>query len=303
MKFLITGANGCLGSAVVKKLQQEGVSADHIIQPRSSDYDLKNFNACQAVCDGVDVVVHCAAITGNGIFHKENPGSIFYENLIMGVQLAEAARRAGVRRYISIGSATQYPAKTQAPFKESHLWDGYPELSHAPYSMAKQMLMVQNETYKTQYGFNAVHLLPPNMYGPQSPDFYVIPSLIKKVLDAQKTNKDEIEVWGTGEATREFLYIEDAANAIWHAINHPTVSGPINIGTGEEIKIKNLVELICKSLDFAGGIRYNSSIAEDHKRRLLDVKKAEKELGWRASTSIQQGLQKTIEWFLEENAS
>lgn len=301
-KILVTGGAGFLGSFVVEKLLERGVPKENIFVPRSDDFDLRKWENCQKAVAGQEVVIHLAAKVGGIGFNREKPGELFYDNAIMGIQMMEAARQAGVEKFVAIGTICAYPKFTPVPFKEDDLWNGYPEETNAPYGLAKKMLLVQAQAYRQQYGFNAIYLLPVNLYGPRdnfNPESsHVIPALIRKVAEAKKENKNFIEVWGTGKATREFLYVEDAAEGILLATEKYDKAEPVNLGSGREISIKDLVELICRLMDFKGEIRWDTTKPDGQPRRRLDVSRAEKEFGFRAKTDFEEGLKKTIEWYL-----
>jgi GDP-L-fucose synthase len=258
-----------------------------------------------------DIVIHLAARVGGIGANRANPGRFFYDNLMMGVQMMEVGRQVGLEKFVAVGTVCAYPKFTVVPFKEEDLWNGYPEETNAPYGLAKKMLLVQAQAYRQQYGFNAIYLLPVNLYGPRDnfdlETSHVIPALIKKMVDAMyepnKPNKrkelhDTITVWGTGKATREFLYVEDCAEAIVLATEKYNKPDPINIGAGFEISIKELVELIAKLTCFRGDIIWDNSKPDGQPRRMLDTSKAEKEFGFKARTSLEEGLKKTIEWYL-----
>ncbi|MFC1723867.1 GDP-L-fucose synthase family protein, partial [Nanoarchaeota archaeon] len=234
---------------------------------------------------------------------RDHPGELFYDNLMMGVQLMEEARKAGVKKFVAVGTICAYPKFTPVPFKEEDIWNGYPEETNAPYGLAKKMMLVQSQAYRDQYGFNSVFLLPVNLYGPgdnfNPESSHVIPALIKKVHDAQKSGQKHINVWGTGKATREFLYAKDAAEGIVLAAERYDKGDPVNIGSGMEISIKDLIELICKLMEFNGEIRWDSSKPDGQPRRCLDTTKAETEFGFKAETDFTQGLEKTIKWYRE----
>lgn len=302
-KILLTGGAGFLGSFVVEKLLARGAKKENIIIPRSSELDLRKCENCQKAVEGVDIVIHLAGKVGGIGFNKEKPGELFYDNLIMGVQLMEAARQASVKKFVAIGTICAYPKLTPTPFKEDDLWIGYPEETNAPYGLAKKMMLVQSQAYRQQYGFNSIYLLPVNLYGPKdnfNPDSsHVIPALIKKVADAKKENKDYVEVWGTGKATREFLYAEDAAEGIVLATEKYEKSDPVNIGSGMEISIKDLMDTICQLMDFKGEIRWDTTKPDGQPRRMLDTSRAEKEFGFKAKTNFEEGLKKTIDWYLK----
>lgn len=305
-KILVTGGAGFLGNFVVKNLLSRGVSKENIFIPRSSDYDLREKESCQIVVKNRDIVIHLAAKVGGIGFNQKHPGELFYDNITMGVEMMEAARRAGVGKFTAVGTICAYPKFTPVPFKEDDLWSGYPEETNAPYGLAKKMLLVQAQAYRQQYGFNAIYLLPVNLYGPGDnfePDSsHVIPSLIKKAADAKKNGGNYIDIWGTGKATREFLYVEDAADGIVSATEKYDKSEPVNLGSGKEISIKDLAELVCRLMDFKGEIRWDTSRPDGQPRRMLDVSRAEKEFGFRAKTDFEEGLRKTIDWYFKNKS-
>jgi GDP-L-fucose synthase len=246
-------------------------------------------------------VLHLAAVVGGIGANRRNPGRYFYDNAIMGIELMEQARLAGVTKFVVTGTVCSYPKHTPVPFREDELWNGYPEETNAPYGLAKKMLMVQAQAYRQQYGFNAITLLPVNLYGPADnfdPETsHVIPALIRKVVEAQLAGADEIEVWGSGSASREFLFVRDAAEAIVLATERYDKADPVNIGSGMEIRIRDLAELIGKLADFRGGIRWNQDHPDGQPRRCLDTRRAEVEFGFRASTRFEEGLRETIQWY------
>jgi len=254
-----------------------------------------------------DIIIHLAAVVGGIGINKDNPGKFFYDNLMMGVQLVETSRLAKIPKVVLIGTICAYPKFTEVPFKEEDLWDGYPEETNAPYGLAKKMLLVQSQAYRKQYGFNSIYLLPVNMYGPgDNFDLYsshVIPALIRKCVEAVQNNKDYIEVWGTGKASREFLYVEDAARGILLAAEKYNSSEPVNLGAGFEITIKELVYKIAKLTDFKGEIRWDSSKPNGQPRRSLDVSKAKKLFGYEAKVNFDEGLKRTIDWFIKNQDS
>jgi GDP-L-fucose synthase len=302
-KFLITGGAGFLGSFVVKKLIEKGVPKKNIIIPRSKKLDLRYWKNCVKAVKGKDVVIHLAGVVGGIGFNREIPGQMFYDNLMMGTQLMESARQANVKKFVAIGTVCSYPKLTPVPFTEDSLWQGYPEETNAPYGLAKKMLLVQSQAYREQYKFNSIYLLPVNLYGPKDnfdpSSSHVIPALIKKVHDAKKKKKPFIEVWGTGSASREFLYVEDAADGIIMAAEKYSKSMPVNIGAGREIKIKDLVILICNLMDYRGKIKWDKSKPDGQPRRMLDTSRAKKEFGFKAKTSFEEGLKNTINWYLK----
>ena len=310
-RILVTGGAGFLGSFVVEKLKERGCK--EIFVPRSKDYDLVEMEAVKRVYRDAkpDIVIHLAARVGGIGANRANPGKFFYENLMMGVQMMEVGRQVGLEKFVAIGTICAYPKFTPIPFKEENLWNGYPEETNAPYGLAKKMLLVQAQAYRQQYGFNAIYLLPVNLYGPRDnfdlETSHVIPALIKKMVDAMyelnKPNKrkklhDPITIWGTGKATREFLYVEDCAEAIVLATEKYNKPDPINIGAGFEISIKELVELIAKLTGFRGDIIWDNSKPDGQPRRMLNVSRAEREFGFKGKTSLEEGLKKTIDWYL-----
>ena len=301
-KILVTGGAGFLGSFVVEKLLERGVPKKNIIIPRSKELDLRKWENCMKAVKGQDVVIHLAAIVGGIGYNQQIPGQMFYDNLMMGSQLMEAARQAEVEKFVAIGTICAYPKFTPVPFAETSLWHGYPEETNAPYGLAKKMLLVQAQAYRKQYGFNAIYLLPVNLYGPgdnfNPQSSHVIPALIKKVADAKKNGQKYIDVWGTGNPSREFLYVEDCAKGIVLATEKYDQPGPVNLGANREIKIKELVKTICKLMDFKGEIRWNKSKPDGQPRRMLDTRLAKKEFGFEAKTDLEKGLKKTIDWYL-----
>lgn len=301
-RILVTGGHGFLGSHLVGNLlNKRGIDQAQLSSPESKNCDLRVLENCLRATEGKDLVIHLAAKAGGIGFNQEKPGELFYDNIVMGTQLMEAARLSGVKKFVGIATICAYPKFTPAPFKEENLWNGYPEETNAPYGLAKKMLLVQAQAYRSQYGFNAVTLFPVNMYGPgdnfDPSSSHVVPALIKKVADAKKNNLPFIEVWGTGKPTREFLYVEDAAEGILLAAEHYEDPDPVNLGAGVEISIKDLVELVCRLMDFKGEIRWDHSKPDGQPRRLLDVERAAKAFSFRAGTSFDEGLKKTIVWY------
>lgn len=288
-----------MGSHLVELLKKQ--KPKDITIPEFPKIDLRKFDDCRRVVEGQDIVIHLAARVGGIGLNREKPGELFYDNLIMGAQLMEAARLAKVKKFVALGTVCAYPKFTPAPFQENDLWNGYPEETNAPYGLAKKMLLVQAQAYRNQYGFNAITLFPVNLYGPgdnfEYNSSHVIPALIRKVYEAKKENKSYIEVWGTEKATREFLYVKDAAVGIILATAKYNKAEPVNLGSGREISIKDLAITICRLMDFEGEIRWDSSKPDGQPRRLLDVSRAKKEFGFQAETDFEKGLEETIEWY------
>ncbi|OGZ62668.1 MAG: GDP-fucose synthetase [Candidatus Staskawiczbacteria bacterium RIFCSPHIGHO2_02_FULL_34_10] len=301
-KILITGADGFLGRHLVANLQEKrGVQTEHLSLPTIDELDLRKWEDCKKAVLGQDIVIHLAAKVGGIGFNQQKPGELFYDNIMMGVQLMEASRQAGVKKFVAIGTVCAYPKYTPVPFREENLWDGYPEETNAPYGLAKKMLLVQSQAYRQQYGFNSIFLLPLNLYGSgdnfDAANSHVIAAIIKKVYDAKKNQKNHIELWGTGKATRGFLCVEDAAEGIILAAEKYDISEPVNLGSDLEISIKDLVELICKLMDFKGEIRWDANKPDGQPRRSIDISRAKKEFGFEAKTNFEDGLKKTIEWY------
>jgi len=297
-KVLVTGGAGFLGTHLVKKLNRLGAVT---FVPRSKDYDLRMKEACQKVVAGQEIVIHLAAKVGGIGYNRMHPGEMFYDNIMMGAQLMEEGRIAKVKKFVALGTICAYPKFTSLPFKEENLWNGYPEETNAPYGLAKKMLLVQAQSYRQQYGFNAIFLLPVNLYGPgdnfDPASSHVIPALIRKIFEAKKMKKKTINVWGTGRATREFLFVEDAVEAILLASEFYNKAEPVNLGAGFEISIKELVDLICRLTKYDGQIVWDSTKPDGQPRRMLDTSKALKEFGFKAKTPFENGLRKTIEWY------
>lgn len=297
--ILLTGGNGFLGQHVTKKLQKLAVK--RIIIPRSATSDLRKMENCVRAVEGVNLCIHLAGDVGGIGYNQANPGTLFFDNLTMGTNLMEAARLVGVSKFVAIGTICAYPKFTPVPFQEKNLWDGYPEETNAPYGLAKKMLLVQSQAYRQQYGFNSIYLLPVNLYGPgdkfDPKQSHVIPALIKKILEARASNSSEVVVWGSGKATREFLYVEDAAEGIILASQSYEKSEPVNLGAGMEISIKDLATTICKLSDYEGKIIWDTTKPDGQPRRMLDTSKAFKEFGFKAKTKFEEGLEKTIEWY------
>lgn len=301
---MITGGAGFLGSYVVEKLKKRG--SKDIFIPRSKDYDLRHLPAIIRLFEETqpDVIIHLAAQVGGIGANREKPGEFFYNNLIMGIQLMEQARLFKVKKFVAIGTVCAYPKFNPVPFKEENLWDGYPEETNAPYGLAKKMLLVQSQAYRQQYNFNSIFLLPVNLYGPgdnfDPNSSHVIPALIKKCVDAVENGENEIICWGDGSPTREFLYVEDAAEGILLAAERYNKGEPVNLGSGMEISIKNLVGLIANYTGFKGKILWDTTKPNGQPRRCLDTSKAEREFGFKAKMDFEQGLRKTIDWYIAQ---
>lgn len=300
-KVIVTGGAGFLGRFLVDRLKN--YPEVEVVVPRSRDYDLINEANVKRLLSDVrpDLVVHMAAVVG-GIGHNQrNPGRFFYDNLMMGVQLIEQARLHGVKKFVAIGTVCAYPKHTPTPFKEDDLWNGYPEETNAPYGLAKKMMLVQSQAYREQYGFNSIFLLPANLYGPGDnfdlETSHVIPALIRKCIDARESGSPFIEAWGSGRVSREFLYVEDCAEGIVRASASYNQSDPVNLGTGTEVLIKDLVEMIAHLTEFQGEIRWRSDRPDGQPRRQLDTTRAFEKFGFRARTSLEEGLKRTIAWY------
>ncbi len=300
-QITVTGGAGFLGTQVVSKLRELG--CQNIFVPRSKDYNLVHSRAVSKLYHDSkpDIVIHLAAVVGGIGANRENPGKFFYDNLMMGVQMMEQGRLSGIEKFVAVGTVCAYPKFTPAPFKEEDLWNGYPEETNAPYGLAKKMLLVQAQAYRQQYGFNSIYLLPVNLYGPGDnfdlKSSHVIPALIRKCVDAIDEGRDEIVVWGTGNATREFLYVDDAAEGIILATEKHNKSDPINLGAGFEISIKDLVNLIAGLTGFSGRIIWDTTKPDGQPRRRLDTSRAEREFGFKAKMGFEEGLRKTIQWY------
>jgi GDP-L-fucose synthase len=300
-RVVVTGGAGFLGSFVVDGLVRRGCPGPFV--PRSRDYDLRrDADIARLLKDArPEMIIHLAAVVGGIGANRENPGRFFYDNLMMGAQLMEQARLAGVDKFVAIGTVCSYPKFAPVPFREDDLWNGYPEETNAPYGLAKKMLLVQSQAYRQQYGFNSIFLLPVNLYGPgdnfDPRTSHVIPALIKKCVDAAEAGAPEVVVWGTGSATREFLYAEDAAEAIVLAAERYDGAEPVNVGAGYEISIKDLVGLIATLTGFSGRIVWDASKPDGQPRRMLDTSRAATAFGFVAKTPFEEGLGRTIEWY------
>jgi GDP-L-fucose synthase len=306
-RVVVTGGAGFLGSFVVEALRARGCR--EVSAPRSRDYDLRESEGIARLYDQTrpHVVVHLAAVVGGIGANRANPGRFFYDNAIMGIQLMEYARRVGVEKFIAVGTVCAYPKLTPVPFKEEDLWNGYPEETNAPYGLAKKMLLVQAQAYRAQYGFNAIYLLPVNLYGPRDnfdlESSHVIPAMIRKFLGAKERGEPSVVLWGDGSPTREFLYVEDAAEAIALATERYDGPEPVNLGSGEEISIRELAELIATEVGFRGEIGWDTTQPNGQPRRRLDVSRAERLLGFRARHPFRDGVRETVDWFVRHRAA
>jgi GDP-L-fucose synthase len=302
---VVTGGAGFVGSRVVEQLRAAGAS--HLRIPRSATADLRERENCRRVVEGADIVIHLAAKVGGIGFNRENPATLFYDNLIMGAHLMEEARRAGVEKFVAVGTVCAYPKFTPVPFKEDDLWNGYPEETNAPYGLAKKMLLVQAQAYRQQYGFNAIYLLPVNLYGPgdnfDPASSHVIPALIRKICQARDERAPYVEVWGDGSASREFLYVDDAARGIVLAAEKYNDADPVNLGAGSEITIKQLVHTLRDLVGYQGNIVWDVTKPNGQPRRCLDVERAAGAFGFRADADFLQGLRATVDWWLEVRSS
>lgn len=303
-RVLVTGGAGFLGRAVVGLLKAKGCG--NIFVPRRKDYDLRHESAIKRVLkdSSPDIVFHLAAVVGGIGANQRHPGKFFYDNIMMGVPLMEEARKRGVQKFVAIGTICAYPKFAKVPFKEDDLWSGYPEETNAPYGLAKKMLLVQSQAYREEYGFNSIFLLPVNLYGPgdnfSESSSHVIPALIKKCVDAKSSCAPSVTVWGTGKATREFLYVDDAARAVVLAAEKYNGSEPVNLGAHREIPIKELAKLIVRLTGYQGKIVWDSTKPDGQPRRKLDTSRAQKVFGFKARTSLETGLKRTIRWYFRE---
>jgi GDP-L-fucose synthase len=301
-RVVVTGGAGFLGTHLVTKLRESGAS--EVIVPRSAEYDLREQASCAEVVSGAHIVIHLAAVVGGIGYNREIPGTMFYDNILMGTHMMEESRKAGVEKFVAIGTICAYPKFAPIPFKEADLWNGYPEETNAPYGLAKKMMLVQSEAYREQYNFNSIFLLPVNLYGPgdnfSEKSSHVIPSLIKKFVTAKEKGDATVEVWGDGSATREFLYVDDRARAIMLAAEVYNSSQPVNIGAGFEMSIKQVVEQIKEIVGFTGSIVWDTTKPNGQPRRMLDTTRAKEEFGFSATTDFATGLKETIKWYEEQ---
>ncbi len=300
-RVVVTGGAGFLGRFIVARLR--GFGGVEVIVPRSRDYNLTELTDIRRLLAAArpDLIIHLAAVVGGIGANQKNPGKFFYENLMMGTQLIEQARLSGVRKFLALGTVCAYPKFTPVPFREDDLWNGYPEETNAPYGLAKKMMLVQSQAYREQYGFNSIFLLPANLYGPGDnfdlETSHVIPALIRKCVEAQRGGAPFIEAWGTGQASREFLYVEDCAEGILRAAALYDESEPVNIGTGSEIKIRDLAELLARLTGFTGEVRWQADKPDGQPRRSLDATRALEKFGFRARVPLEEGLRRTIDWY------
>ncbi|NPA93243.1 MAG: GDP-L-fucose synthase [Chloroflexi bacterium] len=301
-RVTVTGGAGFLGSFVVAELQKRG--ATDIFVPRSKDYDLVKYDDVVRMLEDArpDIVIHLAAHVGGIGANRLHPAEFFYDNLMMGVQLMHESWKRGVEKFVAIGTVCAYPKYTPVPFKEDDLWNGYPEETNAPYGLAKKMLLVQAQAYRQQYGFNAIYLLPVNLYGPRDnfdlESSHVIPALIRKMVEAKERGDKHVVLWGDGSPTREFLYVEDAAEGIVQATELYNGPEPVNLGSGQEISIKDLAEIIAEQTGFQGELIWDTTKPNGQPRRALDVSRAKRYFGWEAKTPFEDGLRRTVDWFL-----
>lgn len=300
-KILITGASGFLGKHLVDQLLKSRMDKNNLKIPGSGQYDLRKIEDCRKAIRGVDIVIHLAANVGGIGYNLDKPGELFYDNLVMGMNLIEEARKKSIEKFVQIGTICSYPKITQIPFKEENLWEGYPEETNAPYGIAKKALLVMGQAYRKQYNLNTIHLLLVNLYGPGDnfdlKKSHVIPALIKKFIDAKNKRLKKVVVWGTGKPTREFLYVEDAVKAIIMATKKYDKSEPVNIGSGVEVSIKDLVNMIKIYTGYDGNIVWNKNMPDGQLRRKLDTKNATREFRFVAKTPFSEGLSITIEWY------
>jgi dTDP-glucose 4,6-dehydratase/GDP-L-fucose synthase len=303
----VTGGSGFLGSHLLEELRSRGY--DDIFVPKSSEYDLRNPDAVRRLYRDAepDIVIHAAATVGGIGANRERPGEFFYDNAIMGIELIEQARRHGVEKFVTLGTICSYPEHTPVPFSEEDLWNGYPEETNAPYGIAKKALLTQGRAYRKQYDFNSIHLLPVNLYGPRD-DFdpetsHVIPAIVKKCIDAKERGDDSITAWGTGEPTREFLYVTDAARGIIDAMERYNSPEPMNLGSGEEVTIEQLITIIADVVGFDGDINWDETKPDGQPRRCLDVSRVKQHLNWEAKVELRDGIENVVEWYAEQRAA
>jgi GDP-L-fucose synthase len=302
-KILVTGGAGFLGKQVIAQLLNAGANLDNISVPRSKTCDLRRLEHCEAAVAGQDLVIHLAAHVGGIGLNREKPAELFYDNLMMGTQLIHAAYQANVKKFVCVGTICAYPKFTPVPFKEDDIWNGYPEETNAPYGVAKKALLVQLQAYRQQYGFDGIYLLPVNLYGPEDnfnpASSHVIPALIRKVYEAKQQGVKQLPVWGDGSPTREFLFSEDAARGIVMGTQSYDDGEPVNLGTNYEITIRDLVELICRLMEFEGELVWETDQPNGQPRRCLDTSRAKAAFGFTAQVSLEEGLRRTIDWYIQ----
>lgn len=301
MKYLVTGGSGFLGQYIVMTLRQQG----HIVfAPRKAFFDLRRADDAKRMFDswpGVDCVIHCAAVVGGIGFNQDNPGSLFHDNALMGIHTLEAARQAGVSKFVGIGTVCSYPKFAPVPFAEESIWDGYPEETNAPYGLAKKLLLVQAQAYRAQYGYNAIHVIPTNLYGPGDnfgDGAHVIPDMIRKIADAQQNGSRTVELYGDGTPTRDFLHVRDAANGIIAAAQHYSDAEPVNLGGDMEISMSDLARVLASLMRYAGGIVWNATRPNGQPRRRVDGTRAQERMSWYPQISFVEGLRETVQWYL-----
>lgn len=300
-RVVVTGGSGFLGRFVVRKLREE--NCHDVFVPRSAEYDLREKDDVKRLFDTAQpqVIVHLAAVVGGIGANRMHPGQFFYDNAMMGLQMIEGARRHGVEKFVCIGTVCSYPKFTPVPFQEENIWNGYPEETNAPYGLAKKMLLVQLESYRQEYGLHGIYLIPVNLYGPRDnfdlETSHVIPALIRKCVEAKRAGASKLIVWGTGTATREFLYVEDAAEAIVAGAEKYDAAAPVNLGSGQEVSIRDLVKMIQDMVGYSGEVVWDATKPDGQPRRSLDTGKARDLLGWQAKVSLQEGLKRTIDWY------
>lgn len=302
-KILVTGGAGFLGKQVIAQLLGAGAKLENISVPRSKTCDLRTLEHCQTAVEGQDLVIHLAAHVGGIGLNREKPAELFYDNLMMGTQLIHAAYQAAVKKFVCVGTICAYPKFTPVPFKEDDIWNGYPEETNAPYGVAKKALLVQLQAYRQQYGFDGIYLLPVNLYGPEDnfnpASSHVIPALIRKVYEAKQQGVKQLPVWGDGSPTREFLFSEDAARGIVMGAQSYNDADPVNLGTNYEISIRDLVELICRLMAFEGELIWETDQPNGQPRRCLDTSRAKSAFGFTAQVSLEEGLRRTIDWYIQ----
>ena len=305
-RILVTGGAGFLGRQVIDQLCQNGANREKITVTRSHDCDLRVWENCQRAADQQDIIIHLAAHVGGIGLNREKPGELFYDNLIMGTQLIHAAYQQGIEKFVCVGTICAYPKFTPVPFKEDDIWNGYPEETNAPYGVAKKALLVQLQSYRQQYGFNGIYLLPVNLYGPEDnfnpSSSHVIPALIRKVQEAQTRGEKQLPVWGDGSPTREFLYSTDAARGIVMGTQFYNDGEPVNLGTGYEISIKDLITLICELMEYEGELVWETDKPNGQPRRCLDTERAKQAFGFTAEVEFREGLKNTIDWWRKNAA-